>query len=229
MRGGIWLKGSLDVGLTIAVGFKAIAINILCELAGAQSTFRLKKTIMPDICCNTKSLTMKKVIHPLSAIIVSFYVLGCNQAPSKISDIDQNSILFVKNGIEGGLTEIKASGLAITNSNNQKVISFAKMLIDDHTKANDVLKKLESDKKISETDTISSAHKLMLDDLSKKTGAAFDKAYLQTMVADHEQVIKLFMTASKNTDPEIVKFATTTLPTLKLHLDSANAICIALK
>ena len=103
------------------------------------------------------------------------------------------------------------------------------MLINDHTKSNDVLKKLESDKKISETDTISSAHKLMLDDLSKKTGAAFDKAYLQTMVADHEQVIKLFMTASKNTDPEIVKFANSTLPTLKLHLDSANTICIALK
>jgi putative membrane protein len=170
---------------------------------------------------------MKKLIYALSVVALSLSVLACSNGSAK--NVDQNTILFVKNGIEGGLTEIKASGMAITNSNNQRVIAFAKMLIDDHTKANDDLKKLESDKKIDETDTISSAHNLVLDGLSKKSGAAFDKAYLQIMVADHEQAIKLFTTGAKDTDPDVVKFATATLPTLKMHLDSANAICIALK
>src|SRR5476651_1380685 len=172
---------------------------------------------------------MKKLIYLLSAAAISLSVLACSSGTAGNSNVDQNTVLFVKNGIEGGLTEIKASGMAITNSNNQKVIAFAKMLIDDHTKANDDLKKLETDKKIDDTDTISSAHKLVLDGLSKKSGTAFDKAYLQMMVADHEQAIKLFTTGTKDIDPDIAKFATATLPTLKMHLDTANAICIALK
>jgi len=174
---------------------------------------------------------MKKLIYLLSGVIFFLSALACSHGQPKnySNDVDQNSILFIKNGIEGGLTEIKASGMAITNSNNQKVIAFAKMLIDDHTKANDDLKKLESDKKIDQTDTISSAHNLVLNDLSKKKGNNFDKAYLQMMVADHELAIKLFTTGTKDTDPDIAKFATATLPTLKMHLDSANAICITLK
>jgi len=172
---------------------------------------------------------MNKLIYLLSGVAVSLSVLACSNGIGSNSNVDQNTVLFVKNGIEGGLTEIKASGLAITNSNNQKVIAFAKMLIDDHTKTNDDLKKLESDKKIDGTDTISSAHNLVLNSLSKKSGTAFDKIYLQIMVADHEQAIKLFTTATSDTDPDIAKFATATLPALKMHLDSANAICITLK
>jgi putative membrane protein len=172
---------------------------------------------------------MKKLIYLLSAVAVSLSVLACSNGSAKNSKVDPNSILFVKNGIESGLTEIKASGMAITNSNNQKVIAFAKMLIDDHTKANDDLKKLESDKKIDETDTISLAHNMVLNELSKKSGTVFDKAYLQLVAVYHEQTIKLFTTGTKDTDPDIAKFAAATLPTLKMHLDSANAICVALK
>jgi putative membrane protein len=172
---------------------------------------------------------MKKLIYLLLAVYISLSTLGCSSGTAPNTKVDQNTVVFVKNGIEGSLTETRASGLVITNSNNQKVIAFAKMLIDDHTKTNDDFKKLESDNKIDETDTISSAHKLVLNDLSKKSGAAFDKAYLQMMVEDHEQAIKLFTTATKAANPDIVKFATAILPTLKMHLDSANAICIALK
>lgn len=142
---------------------------------------------------------------------------------------DQNGVLFIKNGIEGGLAEIKASGLAITNSNNQKVIGLAKMMIEDHTKAGDELKKIEADKKIDEKDTLSSAHQQAIDGLSGKSGVAFDKAYLQLMVADHTQAVDLFTTASHNPDSEINAFASKVLPTIKMHLDSANAILSTLK
>jgi len=88
---------------------------------------------------------------------------------------------------------------------------------------------LKAIKKITENDTINAQHQQMINDLSKKTGSSFDKAYLQMMVADHEQAIKLFTTASQNPDTRISKFATQTLPAIKMHLDSANAICVSLK
>lgn len=142
---------------------------------------------------------------------------------------DQDGIAFIKGGIEGGLTEVKASGLVITKSNNQNVIALAKMIIDDHTNAGDELKKLEADRKIADNDTISSAHQQMIDDLSKKSGAAFDKAYIQMMISDHEQAVGLFTRAGNNSDNKIKEAALKGLPTIKMHLDSANAILATLK
>ncbi|SHM23020.1 DUF4142 domain-containing protein [Mucilaginibacter sp. OK098] len=175
---------------------------------------------------------MKNVIYLLSGVMILLCAQACQDKKSKNynqGQDEQEGVVFIKSGIEGGLTEIKASGLAITNSNNQKVIDLAKMMIDDHTKTGEELKQLETDKKITETDTINSAHQQMINDLSKKSGKAFDKMYLQMMVADHEEAVKLFTNASSNSDNKIKKVASQNLPTIKIHLDSANAICIALK
>jgi len=143
--------------------------------------------------------------------------------------VDEDGLALIKNGLEGGITEIKASGLAITNSTNQRVISFAKMMIDDHTKAGDELKKIEKDKMVEEKDTIASNHLKMITGLSKQSGPAFDRAYMQMMVTDHESAVELFTNGIKNTDDEIKGFAAKTLPTIQMHLDSAKAILASLK
>ena len=169
---------------------------------------------------------MKNLAYLLITLMV-LLVAACSEQQGKNYNklsVDQNGILFIKNGLESGMTEIKASGLAITNSNNQRVIALAKIIIDDHTAVNDSLKKLEIDKLIVERDTINVAHEQSIDSLSKKTGAAFDKAYLQMMVADHLQAVDLFSTDSKNSDIQIQKFALKTLPALRMHLDTAQNI-----
>ena len=174
---------------------------------------------------------MRNLICLATGMIFLLFIQACQDKRAKNynPNVDQNGIVFIKNGIESGLTEVKASGLAITNSNNQKVITLAKMLINDHTNAGDTLKKIEDDKRVIEKDTINTEHLQMISDLSKKSGAAFDKAYLQMMVTDHEDAVKLFTTASENPDKEISKFASKTLPTIKMHLDSVNAILAKLK
>ena len=175
---------------------------------------------------------MKNLIYLLSGMIILFCVQACQDKKGKNYNEGQGEkegITFIKNGIEDGLTETKASGLAITNSNNQKVIGLAKMIIDDHAKIGEELLKLKADKKITEMDTINNLHQQMIKDLSKKSGASFDKAYLQMVVVDHEQAVKLFTDATTNNDGKIKKIAAQNLPTVKMHLDSANAICITLK
>ena len=172
------------------------------------------------------SFLMKKLCYPLLGLVVLF-VAACSEQQGKNYNkmsVDQNGVLLIKNGLEGGMTEIKASGLAITNSNNQRVIALAKMIIDDHTSVDDSLKKLEINKMILEKDTINGAHDKMIDSLSKLQDASFDRAYLKMMIADHQQAIDLFSTDSKNSDLEIQKFAAKTLPSLRMHLDSAQII-----
>ncbi len=171
---------------------------------------------------------MKNLLHVVFILFIWIFTQACRQKPGKNynqeTSVDQDGISFIKNGIEGGLTEIKASGLALTKSNNQRVIRFAKMMVDDHTKAGNELMKIESDKLVLEKDLINSNHQIVLSQLSQKSGSAFDKAYLQMMIVDHENTIKLFDGASRNTDVRISKFAVQTLPSIKMHLDSAKAI-----
>jgi putative membrane protein len=176
---------------------------------------------------------MKNLIYLALGIVTLLSVQACQNEHGKnyndATRVDQDGLNFIKNGIEGGLTEIKASGLALTNSSNQRVIGLAKMMIDDHTKAGEGLKKIESDKMIEGKDSISGKHEQIINALSKKSGAAFDRAYLKMMAADHEDAIKLFTIGSQNTSPVVSDFAAKTLPTIKMHLDSVNAINTSLK
>lgn len=175
---------------------------------------------------------MKNLVYIFAALLFLVITESCQDRPGKNYNKENQELdgaKFIKDGIEGSMTEIKASGLAITNSNNQKVIGLAKMLIEDHTKVDSTLKQLEDDKKMPDSITISSAHMIMINDLSKRSGPSFDKAYLQMMVDDHEQAVKLFTAASINADEKIKKIASENLPAIKMHLDSANKICISLK
>ena len=62
------------------------------------------------------------------------------------------------------------------------------------------------------------------------TGKNFDKDFMNMMVKDHKATIDDFEKASKNTkDPDVKAWVDKTLPTLRMHLDSAKAIQKGLK
>jgi putative membrane protein len=64
----------------------------------------------------------------------------------------------------------------------------------------------------------------MHDKLAKLSGAAFDRAYMQAMVADHKKDVNEFRVESKSgKDPEIKAWAAKTLPTLEEHLALAQS------
>ena len=176
---------------------------------------------------------MKNITFLAIGMILFMFAQACQNNPGKNYNkepkVDSAGQKFIKAAIEGGLTEIKASGLAITNSNNQQVIGFAKMMMNDHTNADSALKKMETSKLIDSLDTISPTHQQLIATLSKQNGAAFDKAYLTMMVAGHQAAYDLFTNAGKSTDADVDKFAIATLPTIKMHLDSAKAILATFK
>ena len=176
---------------------------------------------------------MKNLIYLALGAVILLSVESCAERQAKNfnneTNADQDGVAFVKNGIEGGLTEIKASSLAITNSSNPRVLSLAKMMISDHTSAGNDLKKIEDDQAIMEKDAITPAHQEEIRDLSAKTGPAFDRAYTQMMVDDHENAVELFAGATRNNAPEIANFAKKTLPTIQMHLDSSKAVLASLK
>lgn len=183
---------------------------------------------------NRNSLKMKKLIYFLLGVTLLFTASSCqdNRHAKNYNDktlADDRGISFIKNGLEGGLTEIKASELAKTKSTNPQIISFADMMITDHTQAGEELKKIEAAKMVDAHDTVSMEHQKMIASLASKTGAAFDKAYIEMMVTDHEKAVQLFTEATGNTSNLIQDFSRKILPTIQMHLDSAKAISASLK
>jgi putative membrane protein len=155
----------------------------------------------------------------ITGLLVSAAVAQQSQA-NRLQTGDTN---FVTKAGEGGMAEVELGRLAVDKATNPKVKQFGQRMIDDHTKINDELKKLCSDKGITAPTAISAADQSQKDKLSGLSGAAFDHAYMENMVSDHKHDISEFEhEASHGTDPDVKAFASKTLPTLREHLQLAE-------
>ncbi|RYF96952.1 MAG: DUF4142 domain-containing protein [Chitinophagaceae bacterium] len=143
---------------------------------------------------------------------------------------DEASSDFLKKAAEGGMVEVEAGKTAREKGLDGSVKNFADMMVNDHTGANGEVKNLASKKNVTLPTDLPAEKKESAGKLSQKTGKDFDKAYMDMMVKDHKATIDLFEKAQKDSkDDEVRSFITTTLPKLKTHLDSAQAISKRLK
>src|SRR5437868_6464105 len=112
-----------------------------------------------------------------------------------------------------GMTKVQLSQMAQNKATDAKVKGFAAMMIHDHSAANEQVKALAGQRNVTLPDSISSDHKKKANDLSKKTGRAFDKAYMDDMVDDHQSAVDLFeKSADKVNDTDVKTFINNTLP-----------------
>lgn len=138
---------------------------------------------------------------------------------------DSATAMFMMKAASGGMMEVQLGQIAQDQAQDQRVKDFGSMMVRDHGKANDELKSLASSKSVTLSDSLMSDHKKHIDDLKKRKGSAFDKAYMSMMVSDHQKDVQDFEKASNNlSDGEVKGFATRTLPVLRAHLDSAQSI-----
>ena len=130
---------------------------------------------------------------------------------------------FVKEAADGGMTEVELGKVAGKNGQRDDVKKFGEQMVTDHGKANDDLKSVASKLGITVPDQVSSKHQSRIDSLSKKTGDAFDTAYITDMISDHEKDIAAFEKArSQVTNEDLKKFIDDTVPVMKHHLEMAK-------
>jgi putative membrane protein len=123
-----------------------------------------------------------------------------------------------------GMTEVELGKIA-EQKGSKPVKDYGSMMVKDHTKAGDELKRLAAEKNITLPAAVSDETRKHIDDLSKKSGKDFDKDYMDMMVKDHNDVIDGFEDIAKNSkDSAFKNFAVKTLPTLYKHLGAAKAI-----
>lgn len=139
--------------------------------------------------------------------------------------VDEKAKDFAADAATAGMLEVELGNLAQQKATSKSVRNFGKMMVDDHTKTNDNLKTIATQKNIDLPPAITDEQRKDIDKLSKKTGADFDKAYIDMMVDDHKKNIAAFKKAQGDvSDNDIKNFITNTLPTLQKHLDAIQAI-----
>jgi putative membrane protein len=131
---------------------------------------------------------------------------------------------FLHQAAEGGMAEVDMGRLATQKAQSAEVKKFGEMMVADHTKANEELKGIATKKNIPLPADMGT-HKATIDELNGLSGPDFDRAYIKQMVEDHEKTISMFeKQAGSSTDSDVKAFATKSLPVLKKHLESLQAI-----
>jgi len=145
-----------------------------------------------------------------------------DSSTTKSATADQD---FAKKVAAGGMAEVELAKLAQQKASSEEVKSLAMRLETDHMKANDGLKALASKKGWDLPTSPTPDQQAKKDKLEKLSGTAFDKQYVDLMVANHRTNISAFeRQASKGTDADLKTWASSTLPTLETHLDMATKV-----
>ena len=145
----------------------------------------------------------------LSIALAAALTVGCNSNNSK-KDVnasnpstggavgtagnDNNNVSsgdkdFVKDIATANIAEVELGRMALDKAVNPDVKKFAQMMVDDHTKANEDLTTLATQDNIAIPSGLDDKHNDLRDKLAKKTGADFDKDYIDAMVDGHKDVM----------------------------------------
>jgi len=142
--------------------------------------------------------------------------------------LNEHDRLFITEAAQGGLAEIKLSELAPARAGCAEVKQFAQRMIQDHERANQELQQLAAQKGVTPPAQLDGKHQNLQRQLSGQSGEDFDRAYLNAMVEDHQQVIAQFEGQTRQGgDDELKNWAAQTLVTLREHLRYAEQLAQA--
>jgi putative membrane protein len=143
-------------------------------------------------------------------------------APGETSPQDR---AFLKDALEGGMTEVQLAQVALQKTANSDVKQYAQRMVDDHTKMGDQLKPIAEQIGVKVPDGLSKKDKAMVAKLQALNGDEFDKAYMKGMVKDHKADLNDFrIEADQGSNVAVKDAATQGVQVIQQHLQVAEQI-----
>jgi putative membrane protein len=133
--------------------------------------------------------------------------------------------LFIVLAGTGGQAEVAAARMAQERASNGTVKEFARRMARDHAKASEELASLAKAAHVPVPDALDPDHKAQLAELDKLSGAAFDRAYMQGQIVDHQKMTTILQwVISQGQDAPLQRYAMQNLPAVLEHLELAQGI-----
>ena len=132
---------------------------------------------------------------------------------------------FAMEAAMGGMMEVELGKVAASKGASDEVRQFGQRMVDDHSKANSELMQIASGKGMTLPTAPDPKHQAEMRKLSALYGEKFDKEYVKMMLKDHKKDVAAFeKEAGGGMDAELKAFASSTLPTLREHLQMIQRI-----
>lgn len=165
-----------------------------------------------------------------SGMVASDSTAMTNTTNTATTSLNEQDKKFADAAAQGGMMEVMMGELAATNANNATVKALGEMMVRDHGKANDELKRWASTAGYTLPTSLDAEKQRKYDELKAKKGAEFDRMYTDLMVNDHKKDIEEFKKeASQGGDASLKSFASKTIPTLEHHLMESEKAKAAVK
>ncbi len=146
----------------------------------------------------------------------------------KITDRDEKMLVQLAQAHMG---EISLGKLAQDKAESDQVKSFAKKMVDDHTKALDELKQMAQAKGVKLPEEAGKKQMAMEKKLQDLSGAKFDKQYMQQAGKQaHQDTHKLLQrAASRAEDTDLKNYASKAIGTVESHMQMAKETTDSMK
>ena len=131
---------------------------------------------------------------------------------------------FVTEAMKGDNSEVALGSLAEQKGSSSGVKDLGKMLVTDHGAHKQVVAALAQKANVPVTNDLNDEAKAEQKKLEGLSGAAFDKEFVRATVEDHQKDIAKYEQEAKSSDAHTAAMAKTTLPTLRKHLQAAQAL-----
>jgi putative membrane protein len=163
----------------------------------------------------------------LGAAAIAGFLAGpaLAQAQTGQAELAPQDLEFAQEAAIGGLMEVTLGELALQQAKNEEVMQFGQLMVQDHGQANEKLMTIAEQKGIQLPQELPEDAQQKYEELQQLSDAAFDQAYVDEMVKDHEEDVELFeQQAQSGEDADLRAFAEETLPTLREHLELAKEV-----
>ncbi len=129
----------------------------------------------------------------------------------------------MKDLAQANLAEIEAGKLGMEKAQDPKVKEYAQKMVDDHSKLLDDMKKLAQSKNVDLPSAPDAKHQKLMKKLQSLSGEKFDREYMQAMVKDHRDALKLAQRTAKGAkDTDLQGAAKQAAPEIEEHLKMAQ-------
>jgi len=119
--------------------------------------------------------------------------------PTKANAQSEDDKKFVATAAQSDVNEIALSEVAKDKATNPAVKAFAEKMITEHKKMTASMKPFAEKWGMNPPVGPDADHKKELDTLNGKSGADFDKEYMDQMVSDHSKALDAFTSEAKDT------------------------------
>jgi putative membrane protein len=125
-----------------------------------------------------------------------------------------------------GKAEIELGQIALKNTQDENVRTYAERMVKDHSAADQKLKAIAAKQNIQLPQSLDPEHQSLKTKLQGLKGEEFDRAYAQAMAKGHDKAVALFESASQQAQmpDDLKQFAASTLPTLEQHKEMAHSL-----